>query len=126
MVVRIRLARLSRAHEPLYNIVVAQARSARDSKPMEVLGTYDPTPRTPLANHDTPEKVIDEVTGLEVPYVARRYKDIKLDTVRTKYWLGVGARPTEGVEKLFMMMGLIEPKPSQSQLDKMRRERGPA
>lgn len=39
MVVKIRLARFGRKRAPVYNIVVAQARSARDSRPLEVLGT---------------------------------------------------------------------------------------
>lgn len=68
---------------------------------MEVLGTYDPTPRVPLAS-DAPE-VIDEVTGL--PRKPKKYKDIQLDQSRTKYWLGVGAQPTEPVERLLCLVG---------------------
>jgi len=111
MVVKIRLSRLSRRHQPLYNIVVAQARSARDSKPMEVLGTYDPTPRTPLSSHDTPETVFDAATQKMVPFKPRRYKDIRLDVTRTKYWLGVGAQPSEGVQDMLRMLGLWEARP---------------
>ena len=40
MVVKIRLARFGKKHAPIYNIVVAQARSARNSKPIEVLGEF--------------------------------------------------------------------------------------
>ncbi|KAL8963839.1 MAG: hypothetical protein Q9183_004913, partial [Haloplaca sp. 2 TL-2023] len=47
MVLKIRLARFGRRNAPFYNIVVAQARTARNSKPLEVLGTYDPIPKTP-------------------------------------------------------------------------------
>jgi len=67
---------------------------------MEVLGTYDPTPRVPLAT-DAPE-VIDEVTGL--PRKPKKYKDIQLDQSRTKYWLGVGAQPSEPVERLLCLV----------------------
>lgn len=78
---------------------------------MEVLGTYDPTPRTPLASRDTPEKVFDPATQKMVPYKPRRYKDIKLDFTRTKYWLGVGAQPSDGVQDMLKMLGLWEGRP---------------
>jgi small subunit ribosomal protein S16 len=67
---------------------------------MEVIGTYDPTPRVPLAT-DAPD-VTDEVTGL--PRKPKRYKDIQLDQSRTKYWLGVGAQPSEPVERLLCLV----------------------
>lgn len=103
MVVRIRLARFGRTRQPIYNIVVSKARSARGSKPMEVLGTYDPLPRVPLASNSTPATARN-ADGGEVPYAPRKYKDIQLDTSRTKYWLGVGAQPSEPVEKLLCMV----------------------
>ncbi|KAI5309262.1 37S ribosomal protein S16, mitochondrial, partial [Ascosphaera atra] len=81
MVVRIRLARFGLRHKPIYNIVVAQARSARNSKPIEVIGTYNPVPQKPTGISELQEKV------------AKPYKDISLDTSRAKYWLGVGAQP---------------------------------
>jgi small subunit ribosomal protein S16 len=107
MVLRIRLARFGTKRAPVYNIVLAQAKSARGKKPIEVLGTYDPIPRIPLATPgDTPLPAADEVStstsaGVGPP---KRYKDIKLDTARTKYWLGVGAQPTEPVAKLLNMV----------------------
>jgi ribosomal protein S16 len=67
---------------------------------MEVLGTYDPTPHVPLATN-APE-TIDEVTGL--PRKPKKYKDIQLDQSRTKYWLGVGAQPSEPVERLLCLV----------------------
>ncbi|KAL9056505.1 MAG: hypothetical protein Q9162_002880 [Coniocarpon cinnabarinum] len=91
MVVKIRLARFGRRHQPFYNIVVAQARTARNSKPLEVLGTYDPIPQAP-------------------PDGGRKFKDIQLDVVRAKYWLGVGAQPSDGAWRLLSMIGLMEPK----------------
>lgn len=107
MVLRIRLARFGRRHSPLYNIVLAQARTARDSKPLEVLGTYDPNPKTPLASADTPEFVVDKATGEEMLFVPKRYKDVKLDRSRTKYWLGVGAQPSESVERLLCLVSIF-------------------
>ena len=67
---------------------------------MEVLGTYDPKPRVPFAS-DAPE-ITDEVTGL--PIKPKKYKDIQLDQSRTKYWLGVGAQPSEPVERLLCLV----------------------
>jgi small subunit ribosomal protein S16 len=67
---------------------------------MEVLGTYDPIPHVPLAT-DTPDTV-DEITGL--PNQQKRYKNIQLDTSRTKYWLGVGAQPSEPVWRLLSLV----------------------
>ncbi|EXJ81177.1 hypothetical protein A1O3_07467 [Capronia epimyces CBS 606.96] len=99
MVLRIRLARFGNARNPVYNIVLAQAKSARGKKPIEVLGTYNPIPQMPLATRDTPEFL---PTGEKL--VPKKIKDIKLDTARTKYWLGVGAQPTEPVEKLFSLV----------------------
>ncbi len=106
MVLRIRLARFGTKRAPVYNIVLAQAKSARGKKPIEVLGTYDPIPRIPLASPgDTPLPAADGVsTSASVATPPKRYKDIKLDTARTKYWLGVGAQPTEPVAKLLNMV----------------------
>ncbi|MCJ1287307.1 37S ribosomal protein S16, mitochondrial [Xylographa opegraphella] len=92
MAVKIRLARFGKTNAPFYNIVVANARTARNSKPLEVLGTYDPIPKPPPFGQGKP------------------FKDIKLDTVRAKYWLGVGAQPSDPVWRLLAMVGLIEPK----------------
>ncbi|KAL1311575.1 hypothetical protein AAFC00_001692 [Neodothiora populina] len=92
MVLKIRLARFGKRHAPFYNIVVAHARTARNSKPLEVLGTYDPIPKTPSDGE------------------GRKFKDIKLDTDRAKYWLGVGAQPSDPAWRLLSMIGLMEPK----------------
>ncbi|KPI40221.1 Ribosomal protein S16, mitochondrial [Cyphellophora attinorum] len=110
MVLRIRLARFGRTRQPIYNIVLSHARKARGSKPLEVLGTFDPIPRVPLATRHTPATVIND-EGKEVPFVPKKIKDIKLDMDRTKYWLGVGAQPSEPVEKILVMLGMMVPRP---------------
>ncbi|KAF2139032.1 uncharacterized protein K452DRAFT_290133 [Aplosporella prunicola CBS 121167] len=94
MVLKIRLARFGKRHSPFYNIVVAHARTARNSKPLEVLGTYDPIPKAPRPGD--PE--------------ARPFKDIKLDRTRAQYWLGVGAQPSDTAWRLLSMVGLLEPR----------------
>ncbi|KAI1080617.1 ribosomal protein S16 [Whalleya microplaca] len=93
MVVKIRLARFGRRNSPFYNIVVAHARTARNSRPLEVIGTYDPIPRPDPYDNS-----------------GQLHKDIKLDTIRAKYWVGVGAQPTDTVWRLLAMLGIMEPK----------------
>ena len=67
----------------------------------------------PLASASTPEfatdpstgeTLIDQKTGEAVLYKEKKFKDIKLDVVRTKYWLGVGAQPSETVERILSMV----------------------
>ncbi|CEJ90799.1 Putative Ribosomal protein S16 [[Torrubiella] hemipterigena] len=93
MVVKIRLARFGRKNSPFYNIVVAQARTARNSRPLEVIGTYDPIPKSDP--HDES---------------GRLHKDIKLDSQRAKYWIGVGAQPTDSAWRLLSMAGILPKK----------------
>jgi len=62
------------------------ASSARNSKPLEVLGTYDPIPKPAPLGEGKP------------------FKDIKLDTARAKYWLGVGAQPSDPAWRLLSMV----------------------
>ena len=63
-----------------------QNRTARNSKPIEVLGTYDPIPKIPEDGEGRP------------------FKDIRLDSVRAKYWLGVGAQPSDPAWRLLSMV----------------------
>ncbi|KAG9258521.1 small subunit ribosomal protein S16 [Emericellopsis cladophorae] len=93
MVVKIRLARFGKRNWPHYNIVVAQARTARNSKPLEVLGTYDPVPKADP--YGAPDKL---------------HKDIEMDVSRAKYWIGVGAQPTDRMWKILSMAGILPPK----------------
>lgn len=73
MAVKIRLARAGAKKRPYYRIVAADARSPRDGRFLEKLGTYDP-------NCDPSEVVLDHA--------------------RVQYWLGTGALPTETVARL--------------------------
>lgn len=76
MVVRIRLARWGRRHLPFFRIVVADGRSPRDGRHLDVVGTYN------AAGHSAAE-------------VAARVKRVELDVGRIKYWLSVGAQPSD-------------------------------
>ena len=71
--------------------------TARNSKPIEVIGTYDPIPKAP--RHTDPDD----------PKV-RKHKDIQLDVSRAKYWLGVGAQPSDPAWRMLAMLGLVKPK----------------
>lgn len=62
-------------------------RTARNSRPLEVIGTYDPIPK---------KDTYDDSGKL--------HKDIKLDVLRAKYWIGVGAQPTETAWRLLSMV----------------------
>ena len=76
MVVRIRLSRWGASHNPFYKIVAINAKSARDAKHFEDLGTYNP---------------IADSNGV---------KHISLNVSRIKYWIGVGAQPSDRVHWL--------------------------
>ncbi|KAL2324875.1 hypothetical protein Fmac_023933 [Flemingia macrophylla] len=78
MVVRIRLARLGCRNHPFYRVVVTDSKTTRDGKQLEVVGFYNP-----VAAKD------DE-------------KRVRLKMERVKYWLSVGAQPTEPVQRLLL------------------------
>ncbi len=81
--VKLRFKRFGRTHHPVYRLNAIDQRNPRDGKPIEELGTYDP------ANSD--ESV-----------------QFKCDEERVKYWLSVGAQPSETVAALLKKAGVIE------------------
>ncbi|MEX0767829.1 MAG: 30S ribosomal protein S16 [Microthrixaceae bacterium] len=78
MAVRLRLTRVGKKKQPSYRIVAADARSPRDGKYLEIVGTYDPR-REPSA--------------------------ITLDNEKAVEWLKKGAQPSERVQKLLVISG---------------------
>jgi len=78
--VRIRMKKFGRRHRPFYRICAMDARSPRDGRVLEELGTYDP--------------MVPEVNARAV-----------LNGERIKYWLGVGAMPSEKVKVLIKKYG---------------------
>lgn len=94
MSLRIRLTRGGAKKRPFYRIVVADSRSPRDGRFIEVVGTYNPQ----LASDD-PER-------------------IALKEERLKYWLGVGASPSDRVASFCAKSGLMEPRPRREQTKK--------
>lgn len=84
MSVAIRLSRGGAKKRPYYRIVVADSRSARDGKYLEQIGTYNP-----LLAKDNPERV-------------------KLNEDRARYWIGVGAQPSDRVLRFLDAAGIKE------------------
>jgi small subunit ribosomal protein S16 len=81
MATTIRLARHGAKKHPIYRIVVADSRFARDGRRLDQIGTYDP--------HPTPERV--------------QFNEDKL-----RHWLRRGARPSTTVAQLIKRSGLAQ------------------
>ena len=82
MPVKIRLSRGGTKKRPYYYIVAATSLAPRDGRYIEQIGTFDP-----MLKKDDPNRV-------------------KLDLERAKYWLGVGAQPTDRVARFLDANGL--------------------
>jgi small subunit ribosomal protein S16 len=78
MAVKIKLTRLGKSRNPQYRIAVADARTRRDGRAIEIIGRYHPKEEPSL---------------------------IEIDSERAQYWLSVGAQPTEPVLKLLKITG---------------------
>jgi len=79
--VRLRLMRMGKKKQPTYRVVAADARSPRDGRFIEIVGTYDPRSEP---------------------------SEIKIDNARAVHWLLQGAQPTERVKKLLTVSGAWE------------------
>lgn len=75
----IRLTRMGTLKKPSHRIVVMDKRRARDSRPIEILGYYDPK--------------TDPAT-------------INVKKERAEYWIGVGATPSPAVKTLLKKQGV--------------------
>lgn len=79
--VKIRLNRMGAKRQPFYRIVVADSRSPRDGRFIEIVGNYDPTKNPAVVNIDE-EKVIS--------------------------WIQNGAQPTDTVRSLLSKQGIMK------------------
>lgn len=84
MSVSIRLSRGGAKKRPYYKIVVANSRAPRDGAYLEQVGTYNPV----LAKDDE--------------------NRVRLVEDRVRYWLGVGAQPTDRVARMLDKAGIKE------------------
>ena len=84
MSLKIRLARGGTKKRPHYSIVVADARSPRDGRFIEKLGTFDP-----LKSKDSADRVV-------------------LNVEKAKQWMVNGAQPTDRVARFLDAVGLLK------------------
>ena len=78
MAVRLRLMRVGKKKQPSYRVVAADARSPRDGRFIEILGTYNPRSEP---------------------------SEITIDNAKAVHWLNHGAQPSERVKKLLEVSG---------------------
>lgn len=88
MATALRFSRGGSKKAPYYRLVATDSRSPRDSKFLEKLGTYNPL----LAKEDKSRFTVNEE--------------------RLKYWLSVGAKPSETVARFLRTAGLLATKPT--------------
>ena len=79
MAARIRLARVGSKKNPVYRVVVADSRSPRDGRFIEIIGRYNP---------QSDPSIID------------------LDEAKVKDWIAKGAQPSESVRRLLKAKGM--------------------
>src|SRR5437879_2229784 len=76
LVLMIRLSRIGKKKKPFYRVVVIERTRPRDGRVKEAVGTYDPL---------------------------KKPAEIKLDAERVKYWLGLGAQPSDTVRSFLKL-----------------------
>ncbi|HWU19185.1 MAG TPA: 30S ribosomal protein S16 [Devosia sp.] len=84
MSLKIRLARGGTKKRPFYHIVIADARSPRDGRFIEKIGTFNP-----LLAKDAENRVV-------------------LNAERATHWVGVGAQPTDRVLRFLDAAGIAK------------------
>lgn len=80
MAVKIRLNRMGAKKRPFYRVVVADSRSPRDGRFIEIIGQYDPTQQPAL---------------------------VKIDEEKALAWMDKGAQPTDTVRSLLKQEGVM-------------------
>ncbi len=80
MAVKLRLKRGGSKQRPFYRIVAADARSPRDGRFIDTIGTYNPVPAE---------------------------YEVNINEEKALYWLSQGAQPTDTVKNLLSKKGII-------------------
>jgi small subunit ribosomal protein S16 len=80
MAVRIRLNRMGAKKRPFYRLVVADSRSPRDGRFLEIIGHYNP--------------IVDPI-------------ELVVDKDKAEDWLKKGAQPSDTVKRLLKQVGVI-------------------
>lgn len=73
--------RMGKKKQPTYRVVAADARSPRDGRFIEIVGTYNPRSEP---------------------------SEIKIDNAKAVHWLREGAQPSDRVKKLLTVSGALE------------------
>ena len=76
---KIRLTRIGSKKNPIYRVVVADARAPRDGRSIETIGRYNPQLQPSL---------------------------VEIDAEKARAWMAKGAQPTEPVKKLLKIAGV--------------------
>jgi small subunit ribosomal protein S16 len=79
MAARIRLARVGSKKNPVYRVVVADSRSPRDGRFIEIIGRYNPQADPSI---------------------------IELDEAKVRDWMSKGAQPSQSVQRLLKAKGI--------------------
>lgn len=79
---------MGRLHRPFFRICAMDSRTPRDGRAIEELGWYDPLVSNPAVRE-------------------------KLDVSRIRYWLSVGAQPSEKVAAILKRHGIKKPAPGE-------------
>jgi small subunit ribosomal protein S16 len=79
MAARIRLARVGSKKNPIYRVVVADSRSPRDGRFIEIIGRYNPQADPSI---------------------------IEIDEAKVRDWMSKGAQPSESVQRLLKAKGI--------------------
>jgi len=79
MAAKIRLARVGSKKNPIYRVVVADSRSPRDGKFIEIVGRYNPQTQP---------------------------STLEIDEAKVKDWISKGAQPTDSVKRLMKAQGI--------------------
>lgn len=82
MAVRLRLKRVGRRHRASYRLAAVDIRRPRDGRVLEELGIYD-------------------------PMAAKPEQEVVLKRDRIKYWLSVGAQPSDTVRRILEKEGVV-------------------
>lgn len=80
MAVRIRLRRIGKKKQPQYRLIVAESSAPRDGRFIEIIGHYNPRVDPPA---------------------------ITVNEERARYWVGVGAQPTDTARSILVKTGVL-------------------
>ena len=88
---RIRLRRMGTKNRPSYRVVVADSRSPRDGRTVDIVGHYSPIDKT---------------------------EEVVINKEKVTAWLSKGAQPSDTVRRLLGKIGVMEPLPIRASVTK--------